>query len=154
MSGTAELAADEIANSLEDNGFGAKIVRMEKATVDTIAKSSVSIVCCSTYGEGEVPDNALTLYHALEMQRPDLSSVRYGVVAFGDSVYPNTFCFGGKKFDALLAELGAVRVGDPLEHDRRDTIYPEDAALEWLEGWLKKLGDGAMVTDRSSGRAE
>jgi len=37
--------------------------------------------------------------------------VRYGVFGLGDRTYAETFNFGGKRFDELLAELGARRIG-------------------------------------------
>ena len=67
----------------------------------------------------------------------------FPVIALGDSVYPNTFCFGGKKFDALLSSLGAVRIGERLEHDARGPDYPEDLAAAWTDAWLELVGDVA-----------
>lgn len=139
MSGTAEMVANELADHIEDAGRDARIVRMEKATTAGLAAGGIWIICSSTYGTGDVPDNGQALYRALETERPDLSGTRYGVVALGDSVYPNTFCFGGKKFDALLASLGATKLGERLEHDARGSIYPEDAAAEWIVQWLEAV---------------
>ncbi|MGC4028378.1 MAG: flavodoxin domain-containing protein [Steroidobacteraceae bacterium] len=140
MSGTAEMVADEIAGRIEDSGGSARILRMEKAGVATLADAAGPVlICSSTYGTGDVPDNGAALYAALETQRPDLSAVRYGVVALGDSVYPQTFCFGGRKFDMLLESLGAKRVGERFEHDSRSGIYPEEAAADWAEKWLASL---------------
>lgn len=139
MSGTAELAADEISNTLDDNDIDSRIMRMEKASPATLAAGGDFIICCSTYGEGDVPDNGQALYKALQDERPDLSGVRFGLVAFGDGVYPNTFCFGGKKFAALFTELGATQLGEAVHHDRRGSVYPEDAAIEWVESWLTQL---------------
>jgi NADPH-dependent 2,4-dienoyl-CoA reductase/sulfur reductase-like enzyme/flavodoxin len=139
MSGTAEMVADELANRIEDSGRTAKIVRMEKASVPAISQGGLWIICSSTYGTGDVPDNGQALFTALDSERPDLSGVRYGVVALGDSVYPNTFCFGGKKFDALFESLGAKRLGERLDHDSRGGVYPEDAAAAWVETWLVAL---------------
>jgi MioC protein len=136
MSGTAEMVADELANLIEDGGYTAKVLRMEKATPASLQAGGLWIVCTSTYGTGEVPDNAKALYEALQTQRPDLSGLHYGVIALGDSVYPNTYCFGGKRFDELLTQLGAKRLGERLEHDSRGKIYPEDAAGQWFETWL------------------
>ena len=63
----------------------------------------------------------------------------YGVVALGDSVYPQTFCFGGKKFDELLAALGAQRVGERAQHDAHGAQYPEDVAASWVRVWYTQL---------------
>lgn len=139
MSGTAEMVADELAGAIEDAGRDVKILRMEKASVETVANGGTVLICSSTYGTGDVPDNGQTLYKALQTERPDLSGLRYGVVALGDSVYPNTFCGGGKRLDTLFSQLGATRLGKRLEHDARGGIYPEDAAVEWIEDWLPLL---------------
>lgn len=140
MSGTAEMVADDLVDRLADAGLGARVLRMEKASVATlVAASTPVLICTSTYGTGDVPDNGAPLYAGLQADRPDLAQLRYGVIALGDSVYPQTFCFGGKKFDELLGALGAQRVGDRLEHDSRSGIYAEDAAGEWLETWLEEL---------------
>ena len=71
----------------------------------------------------------------------------YGVVALGDSIYPNTFCFGGKRFDELLSSLGARRIGERLENDSRSPTYPDDTAREWLEGWLETLRQSSDEAD-------
>ena len=58
--------------------------------MEALSAGGVWLVCTSTYGTGEVPDNAKALYAVLGEQRPDLSKVRYGVVALGDSpTYPD-----------------------------------------------------------------
>ena len=136
MSGTAEMVADEVADRFEDEGASAKIVRMENASVEMVASASKIIICSSTYGKGDVPDNGRALYEALGSKRPDLSGIEYGVIALGDSQYPKTFCFGGKKFDELFTELGAHRVCEPFRHDARSTVYVEEAGADWAEQWL------------------
>ena len=140
MSGTTEMVAEEVAGHIEDAGGSAKILRMEKASVATLATAKGPIlICSSTYGTGEVPDNGQALYAALEAERPALSGLRYGVIALGDSIYPQTFCFGGKRFDTLLASLGARLIGDRFEYDSRSGVYPEEAASEWAGQWFKSL---------------
>jgi MioC protein len=139
MSGTAEMVADIIAETIRNTGHTARIIRMEKASATALQSGGLWLICSSTYGTGDVPDNGKAFYAALQTERPDLRSVRYGVIALGDSVYPQTFCFGGKRFDELLASLGAQRIGARLEHDARSEIYPEDAASQWLLSWLARV---------------
>ena len=69
-------------------------------------------------------------------RRPDLSNVHYGVIALGDRTYADTFCNGGRRFDAILAELGARRIGEVLLHDASAGTMPEEVAAEWVEGWI------------------
>ncbi len=136
MSGTAEMVADALADAIEDAGHEPEIRRMEKFSPSDFDKDKLYIVCSSTYGDGEVPDNGKTFFAALETDKPDLAGLKYGVIALGDSIYPNTFCFGGKKFDELLSSLGAERLGERLQHDSRSSEYAEDVAEAWAGDWL------------------
>ncbi|WP_164726973.1 flavodoxin domain-containing protein [Shimia sediminis] len=139
MSGVAEMVADEVADKLLEAGHQARVVRMEKASQKMLDARDTYVICSSTYGTGEVPDNGKAFYELLTKDRPDLSSVRYGVIALGSMDYPQTFCGGGKAFDAIFAELGAKRLVDRMEHDAKSGVYPEDAALEWIDGWIEAL---------------
>jgi MioC protein len=96
----------------------------------------VFLVCTSTYGQGDVPDNAKALYADLQAKRPNLSHVRYGVFGLGDRTYAETFNFGGKRFDEILAELGAQRIGERVQHDASSGVLPEETAQEWGVEWL------------------
>jgi MioC protein len=139
MSGTAELVADAVLEQLEKYGYEGRIVRMEKVQAERLTQGGVFLICTSTYGTGEVPDNAKPLVEQLQRSRPDLRRVSYGVFGLGDSIYPNTFCFGGATFDKLFESLGARRVGERRDHDSRSLTYPEDAAKEWAATWLEAL---------------
>ncbi len=135
MTGTAELVADEIAEVLQSKGVETEIVLMDDAGPDVFEPSAGYVICTSTYGQGDVPDNARALCAALETDRPDLSGIRYGVFALGDMTYAQTFCFGGRKLDDMLRALGAERIGDRREHDASSGSLPEDEAAGWAEAW-------------------
>jgi MioC protein len=59
------------------------------------------------------------------------------VFGLGDRTYAETFNFGGQRFDELLAELGAQRVGERVKHDASSGVLPEEMASEWGDEWLK-----------------
>ena len=139
MSGVAEMVADEVGDKLTELGFQPRVVRMEKASQKMLDARDTYIICSSTYGTGDVPDNGQAFYELLTKERPDLSSVRFGVIALGSMDYPQTFCGGGKSFDTIFADLGAKRLVDRLEHDAKSGVYPEEAALEWVDGWVNAL---------------
>jgi MioC protein len=139
MSGAAELAAEEMADRIDADGGAAAIRRMEKADPSKLNSYRAVLICSSTYGKGDVPDNGKALFEQLQAQRPDLTGLLYGVVALGDSIYPQTFCFGGRKFDELLSSLGAVRIGERLQHDSRGGDSPDRLAGEWVEDWYAQL---------------
>ncbi len=66
---------------------------------------------------------------------------RYGVIALGDRTYTATFCFGGKRFDALLQSLGAQRIGEPMLHDASAGTIPEEVAVDWAAEWIESVPD-------------
>ncbi len=136
MSGTAEMVAEAVAEKLADGGHPARVVRMERATPAHLARGGLFLICSATYGTGDVPDNGQPLYQALVAERPDLSAMRYGVIALGDMTYSATFCGGGKSMDRILSELGATRIGTLMEHDASSGMFPEEMALTWLDGWM------------------
>lgn len=139
MTGTAQLCAQEMELALDDGETQVETLMMDNLDASVFSRPSVFLICTSTYGQGDVPDNARALYEDLKQVRPDLSRVRYGVFGLGDRTYAETFNFGGKRFDDILTELGAKRVGERHMHDASSGILPEETALEWCQAWLAKV---------------
>jgi MioC protein len=139
MTGTAQLCAQEMELALDDGETEVATRLMDGLDSSVFSDASVFLICTSTYGQGDVPDNARALYEHLQSSRPDLSRVRYGVFGLGDRTYAETFNFGGKRFDELLTELGARRIGERHMHDASSGILPEETALEWCQAWLAKV---------------
>jgi MioC protein len=138
MTGNAEFAAEEMQQVLEALGEQVEIILMGEATApDVFRREGVILVCTSTYGDGEVPENAKPLYGRLCEERPNLSGVRYGVFGLGDSTY-ETFNFGGQKFDEILSSLGAERLGERSKHDAQGEVTAWELAREWVKKWLQE----------------
>lgn len=141
MTGTAQLVAQELELVWDDGDNKVETLLMDKLDASIFgaerAREGVFLLCTSTYGQGDVPDNAKALYEDLRAKRPDLSQVRYGVFGLGDRTYAETFNFGGMKFDKLLAELGARRIGERVQCDASSGVLPEETAVEWGAGWLQ-----------------
>ena len=142
MTGTAQLCAQEMELALDDDDVKVQTILMDGLDSSVFSREGVFLVCTSTYGQGDVPDNARALYEDLKAKRPDLAKVRYGVFGLGDRTYAETFNFGGKRFDELLSELGAKRIGERHMHDASSGILPEETALEWCQDWLRKAREG------------
>lgn len=136
MTGTAELVAGEVETSLTGRGYAVTVALMDDLNASVFSDEAIYLICSSTYGSGDVPDNAQALLDDLETTRPDLSNVRYGVISLGDRTYKNTFCMGGLRFDAILGELGAQRLGEPLLHDAASGTLAEDIAAAWSLRWI------------------
>jgi MioC protein len=137
MTGTADLVAQEVQTALEAYSHVVSIRMMDDLDASIFSGGSMFLICTSTYGQGDVPDNAQALYASLESERPDLSAVTYGVIALGDLTYKDTFCEGGIRFDTLLTELGARRVGEILKHDASSGTLPEEVAAQWIVPWAE-----------------
>ncbi len=140
MTSTADYVAQAIQMDCADLVREIEVELMDDldATVFDADKSqdALYLICTSTYGSGDVPDNARALYESLVSQPRFLGHLRYGVIALGDRTYLQTFCFGGKKFDERLQDLGAQRIGDIWCHDASSGIMPETEGTQWCRQWL------------------
>jgi len=141
MTGTAEMVAQEVQQALQAGGREVELRMMDGLDAGVFAGGGCFLVCTSTYGFGNVPDNAQELIDSLESTRPDLSGVVYGVIALGDRTYGDTFCHGGTRFDTLLASLGARRSGEVLRHDASSGELPEEVAPGWALAWVRAIDE-------------
>jgi MioC protein len=137
MTGTAELVAQEVSFALESAGYQPEIRMMADADASVFDPSGVFLIVTSTYGNGDVPDNAQSFLAGLQDNRPNLSGVIYGLIALGDMTYKATFCHGGLQFDRVLTELGARRLGEPLRHDASSGELAEDVGAQWATAWAE-----------------
>jgi sulfite reductase (NADPH) flavoprotein alpha-component len=86
------------------------------------------LIVTSTYGEGEMPDNAQLFWQALSASTaPRLEQMHFAILAIGDTGYDG-FCQAGKFFDMRLEQLGAKRVFDRIDCD----IDFEEPSSAWI----------------------
>lgn len=138
-SGNSQMVADTLQDELGAEGHGVEVMSEGGADEAGLAARDVVLICTSTHGLGELPDNIIPLAAALREQRPDLSHIRYGVIALGDQTYAETFCRAGKAMDGLFSDLGARRIGERLEIDACTQPLPDEEALQWAKEWLGML---------------
>lgn len=136
MTGTAEMVAEALQDRFAQLGGEAEIIQMDRLDAASLTPG-LYLICSSTYGQGDVPDNAQALFEQLGCERPDLAGFAFGLVALGDMTYPQTFCFGGKRIGRLFTDLGARMIGEPLLHDASAGTLPEDVAADWFEAWVR-----------------
>jgi MioC protein len=143
MTGTAEMVAEDMQAEIEATSDHSVELRL----MDDLDESAFDerdpsfLIVTSTYGQGEVPDNALDFYEALTEKKPDLDGVRFGLFGLGDRTYSDTYNHGGERFDRILTELGATRIGERFAHDASGADMPEEKGVEWIADWLKLLPD-------------
>jgi MioC protein len=138
-SGNAQMVAETLQDELGNLGHQVEVAEEPDLASLDLANREVVLICTSTHGDGELPDNIIPFHDALQATRPDLSHIRYGVIALGDQTYHETFCRAGKDMDRLFAELGALKVGERLEIDACTQPLPDEDATEWAEEWVTLL---------------
>lgn len=152
QTGTAETLSKKAAKQLKAANCEPKILDMGEVSVEELAAIENLLIITSTYGEGEPPDNAMSLHAALMSDgAPSMEQVNYSVLGLGDSSYPD-FCQCSKEFDSRMAALGAKRVSPMVEVDGDpDELFPE-----WLKAVSEVLGEAGaapaeVVEDESVG---
>ena len=128
MLGAAEYVADAIAEKLDASGHTHTI--HAEPNLDEIKTESTWIVCTSTHGAGELPDNIQPF--AKRLESADLSAVNAYVIGLGDTSY-DTFCFGAKEMEKHIKNAGGTLITDALYIDVLEHPIPEDAAVEWFD---------------------
>lgn len=136
VTSTAEYVAQAIELDCADLIDRIEVRLMDGLDASVFSGDALYLICTSTFGTGDVPDNAQALYKSLAQPGLRLDGVRYGVIALGDSIYPQTFCHGGQRFDERLASLGAARVGEVLRLDASTEKEPEARGADWCRAWL------------------
>jgi sulfite reductase (NADPH) flavoprotein alpha-component len=141
QTGTAESLAKRAAKEAGRRNFAATVLDMAQTDLPKLTAEKNVLVIVSTYGEGEPPDSAKTLYGSLAAAAKreadfarGLADVRYSVCALGDTNY-SQFCQCGKEFDAHLEKLGAKRVLPRVDCD----VEYEEAFTKWLDASLAAL---------------
>jgi MioC protein len=89
------------------------------------------LICCSTHGAGDYPDNIKPFIDQLEQCDQDLSTVYFSVIGVGDSSY-DTYCQAAKNINNLLLSKGCIS-NIPLKLiDMSLDLDPEVIAKDWI----------------------
>lgn len=134
-SGNAEMVADCVSDALAELGHEVERFAGGGLEETKLDQRELVLVCTSTTGIGDLPQNLRVLYEDLSSKRPSLHAMRYGLIGLGDRNYKESFLGAPKKWDALLTELGASRLGDRLELDATDNPMPDEDAVRWIRAW-------------------
>ena len=127
QTGNARRVAKALHERLTAAGMDARHTLMGDYKAGQISGEDIVLIVTSTYGDGEPPEEALSLYKLLHGKNPPrLDEVHFAVLALGDRVFP-CFCQAGKDFDDRLAKLGAKRL---LDCGQCDQDF-HDAAAAW-----------------------
>ncbi len=103
----------------------------EEDPASKIQQNKVWLVCTSTHGAGDYPDNIQPFVNDLKNCEQDLSSIHFMIIAVGDSSY-DTFCKAGYELNKLLLTKGCKEIVKIKTLDMSQDIDPEDLSQQWL----------------------
>ncbi|MGB1679420.1 MAG: flavodoxin domain-containing protein [Poseidonia sp.] len=107
QTGNAAGLAEKTAKMAANYGLDAKVVDMDGLDPASLASMKRVMIITSTWGEGEMPDNADGMWNAINANGPALGGVHFSVCAIGDSSY-DEFCKAGHDWNGKLAALGGT----------------------------------------------
>ena len=143
QSGNSEALAAKFSKQASDYGLVGTVYDMDGFDFASLSGMSRVLIVCSTWGEGEQPDNAEALWVAANADgAPSLSQTHFSVCALGDTSY-ELFCESGKEWDKRFEELGATRLVDRVDCD----VDYESIAAAWAVDSLAAMAavDGTGV---------
>ena len=152
--GNSKKLATEFATKAKKSGINAKLVSLDQYRLNDLSKEEYFFAVISTQGDGEPPAAAKKFYDHIHQNSAQLSKLKYGVLALGDTAYPQ-FCKVGEDVDLQLNKLGGERV---ISLQKCDTEY-ENEADTWFSNVLRQLTSGdktaavvAPIAKKSTGK--
>ena len=133
--GASEYVAEALEEKLNEHELTAQ-VHLSPDLIDITPKATW-IICTSTHGAGDLPDNIHKF--AKQIEEADLTGTSFMVVGLGDSSY-DTFCYGALQIEQKLKMSGARMIAPALNIDVLNQPIPEHAAVQWLGTWLSSRG--------------
>ena len=94
-------------------------------------KKRIWILCTSTHGAGDYPDNIEQFVSDLTHCDQDLSTVNFLTIGIGNSDY-DTFCYAGINISKLLKSKGCNEIIAIKKLNMSLDIDPEDLAQQWI----------------------
>ncbi|MBT60064.1 MAG: hypothetical protein CMA63_00745 [Euryarchaeota archaeon] len=128
QTGNAEMLAYDV-EAIASDDFDVQVAGLDEISLEDIMASDYVIICCSTWGDGEQPDNAQDMFdEASDSDDDAFSGTQFAILALGDTAF-DLFCESGKEWDELLEGKGGSRINERIECD----VDYEDEAEEWIE---------------------
>ncbi len=142
QTGNSESVANDVATVAKTHGLLANVKSMDELELDALVTMEYLLIITSTYGEGEMPDNAQLLWDAISVDSaPKMEQTKYSVLALGDTSY-DLYCKAGIDWDNRLSELGANRLYERVDCD----VDFDELAESWISSVIPMMAEGATVT--------
>lgn len=147
QTGNAEALARQFGDQLKTAGVPVQVAAMDSFSSERLDQLQNVALISSTFGDGESPDNGQRFWQILAARNERLESLRYAVLALGDSSY-DRFCQHGKNLDQRLQQLGASRLIARVECDGEYQAHADS----WFTGLQQALSlnlPTPSITDRA-----
>ncbi|KAA5967533.1 sulfite reductase subunit alpha [Pantoea sp. M_9] len=139
QTGNAEALAQTAAKAARAKGLVPVVQALGEVDLEVFTTMRHVLIVTSTYGEGEMPDNAQLFWQAISASTaPRLEQMHFAVLAIGDTGYDG-FCQAGKFIDMRLEQLGARRVVDRIDCD----IDFEEPSNAWIGSAMPQFAASA-----------
>lgn len=114
MGGSTKIAK-QIAS-----GYGTEAVELNSVDLSALEKINFAIYVVSTFGDGELPDNAIEFAERLRSSSVNLGSLQFALLGLGSTKYPK-FCAAGNEIFDLLTNHGAKSVIPYVKSDKKSS---------------------------------
>jgi NADPH-ferrihemoprotein reductase len=159
QTGTAEEYAIRLAKEAKAKfGLSSLVCDPEEydfENLDQLPEDCAAFFVMATYGEGEPTDNAVQLMQNYEDESFEfsdggrtLTGLKYVVFGLGNKTYEH-YNVIGRRVDAALTAMGAVRIGERGEGD--DDKSMEEDYLEWKDGMWEAFAAAMGVEEGQGG---
>jgi succinate dehydrogenase/fumarate reductase-like Fe-S protein/flavodoxin len=146
QTGNAAGLAEKTAKLAANYELNANVVDMEGYNPASLVGAKRVLIITSTWGEGEMPDNAEDFWQGVNSSSPALAGVTYSVCAIGDSSY-DEYCKAGIDWDEKFSALG----GTSIQEIQLCDVDFDEPWSQWVNSVLPRIAcvDGAGAFQES-----
>jgi flavodoxin/succinate dehydrogenase/fumarate reductase-like Fe-S protein len=134
QTGNAAGLAEKTAKLAANYELAASVVDMDGYNPASLVGAKRVLIITSTWGEGDMPDNAEDFWQGVNSSSPALAGVNYSVCAIGDTSY-DEYCKAGIDWDNKFSALGATSV---QEIQLCDVDFDEPWS-QWVKSVLPRI---------------
>ena len=130
MLGGTEYVAEACEETLQTLGHQTNL-HLQPEFRQILTVNQTWLICTSTHGAGDFPDNIQKFTQDLISYDQDLSSVKILILGIGDSNY-DTYCLAAKNIKGILNSKGCSLISSLKTLNMNDDIDPEALAQQWI----------------------
>lgn len=137
MLGGTEYVAEACQEVLDEKKYKTEL-HFSPNFSEIPSQNQTWLICTSTHGAGDYPDNIKPFIQDLQNSDQDLSTTKFAVIGIGDTSY-DTYCQAAKNIETLLISKGCNKSFESFYIDMQQDIDPEEAASSWISTNLDQL---------------